>query len=69
MPVSPFNGHTVGSTASNLIQEQEEFLECVKKWPVREQAYALVDIDCLLLIISQLVYLEFMALFCCEAAG
>jgi hypothetical protein len=50
--MSPFNGHTLGSAASNLIQEEEEFLKCVKKWPVREQANALVDIHCLLLVVS-----------------
>jgi hypothetical protein len=67
--ISPFNGHTVGSKACHLIKKHEEFLKCVKKWPVREQANALVDIHCLLLVVSQLVYLKFMALFCCKAAG
>lgn len=48
--ISPFNGHIVRSTASHLIEEHEELLKCVKKWPVREQANALVDIHCLLVV-------------------
>jgi hypothetical protein len=67
--ISPFNRHIVGSRACHLIKEQEEFLECVKKWPMREQANAFVDIHCFLLIISRLVYLKFTTLLRCEAVS
>jgi hypothetical protein len=66
--ISPFYGHSVGSRACHLIKEHKEFLKCIKKWPVREQANAFVDIHCLLLI-SWSVYLQFMALFCCKTAS
>ena len=49
---SPFNRHSVWPRTRHVIKKHEEFLKRIKKWPVREQANAFVDVHRLLLYVS-----------------